>query len=153
MEVKISVVSNCRNSKVQIAATAESLKKHKVYCEVSDANGRYIVKLTYKSNSFNKFEDVSVFAERIVKFGEGKRFWLQVVEAYQKQYKTFNERHYNTFDFFKYQAEELDKTQQESFDSYFKRNFDRFYDPIRVSFSQSAIFQRVIDILGEVCKL
>jgi len=152
MEAKISVVSNCRNSKVQISATSDSLKKHEVFCVVSDKNGRNTVEITYKSNSFNKFEDVSAFAERIVKSGEGKRFWLKVVDAYQKEFKALNEYHYTAFDFFKFQAEELEGTQQEPFNSYFKRNSDRFYDSTRASFAQSAILQRVIDILSEVCK-
>ena len=152
MEAKISAVSNCRNSKIQINATSESLKRHEVNCVISDKNGRNTIEITYKSKSFNKFVDVSTFAEHIVKAGEGKRFWLKVAEAYQKEYKTLNDTHYCNFDFFKFQAEELDDTKEETFGSYFKRNSSRFYDSTRTSFTQAAILQRVIDILGAVCK-
>jgi translation initiation factor 2B subunit (eIF-2B alpha/beta/delta family) len=153
MEANISVVSNCRNSKIQISATSESLKRHEVICVVTDKSFRHSkVEVTYKSNSFNKFEDVSAFAEHIIKSNEGKRFWLMVAEAYKKEIKKLQDRHWNTYDFFKYQAEELDSTQQELFSEYFKRNSDRFYEATRSSFSINALTQRIIDVLGGVCK-
>lgn len=153
MEAKITVVSHCRNSKIQISASSESLKRHEVYCVVTDKSFRWEVNVTYKSNFFNKLEDVSAFAERIVKANEGKRFWLLVADAYKKEIKELQDRHWITYNFFKFQATELDETKNQTFGFYFHNNQgDSFYEAVRSSFSVNALTQRIIDVLGAVCK-
>jgi len=147
---QISVVSNCRNTKLTITTNSELLKKGVISCTVSTKSGHFSTDFTYKSVQFNSFESVVKFAERVVKANEEKRFWLTVVENLQKRLKSYHDEAYNTFDYFEYQAKEFGK--DETFESYFNKNKGRFFESSRNSISITQITTWIIQILSGISR-
>jgi hypothetical protein len=147
---QITIESNCRNAKVTITASSDSIKKREINCQVSTKSGHHSVDLVYKSQSFTDFESVIKFANTIVKANEGKRFWLFVVEKLQDRQKELREQVENTYEFFEYQAQEVCK--DETFGSYYIKNKSRFYDGSRCIFQSNLITNWIIQILSGITK-